>query len=180
MPEETTAETATTETTTTETATTKAPAETEKLTPPPELQAVIDKERQNARDAEKARKALEKELNDLRQSSMSDAEKAVSEAEARGKAAAASEFGSRLVKSDFVAAAARRNPGFDAQSVLEDLNLARFVGDDGEPDTKAIEAAVARLVPEPNSSPSFDGGARTPPPVSTGMNSLIRKAAGRA
>jgi hypothetical protein len=78
------------------------------------------------------------ELEKQRKASMSEAEKAVAEAEQRGRLAATTEFGQRLVRSDFVAAAARRNPEFDAASVLDDLNLARFVTDDGEPNADAI------------------------------------------
>lgn len=140
----------------------------------------LDRMKAERNEAKKEAQALRKEVEEIRKSSMSEAEKAVAEAEARGRQAATSEFGTRLAKSDFIAAAARRNPAFDAKAVIDDLNLARFVADDGEPDTKAIEAAVQRLVPEPNGAPSFDGGARTSPPVATGMNGLIRKAAGRA
>lgn len=140
----------------------------------------LDRMKAERNEAKKEAQALRKEVDEIRKSSMSEAEKAVAEAEARGRASATTEFGTRLAKADFVAAAARRNPGFDAKAVLEDLNLARFVGDDGEPDAKAIEAAVQRLVPEVNGVPSFDGGTRTTPPAATGMTSLIRKAAGRA
>lgn len=123
---------------------------------------------------------LEQELEGIRQSAMSDAEKAVAEAEARGRAEAQTQFGGRLVRSEFVAAAAKRNPGFDAAAVLDDLNLAKFVNDDGEPDAKAIAQAVERLIPAETGVPSFDGGPRTPAPAATGMNGLIRKATGRA
>lgn len=118
-----------------------------------------------------------------RHAAMSDAERAVAEAESRGRTAAAAEYGQRLARSDFVAASARRNAEFDAAAVLDDLNLARFVGEDGEPDTAAIGKAVERLVPElsgPPRPPSFDGGARSPAPATAGMNGLIRKAVGRA
>ena len=131
-------------------------------------------------DRAKANKKAADEMEKQRKAAMTEAELAVVEAEERGRKAASTDFGARLARSEFVAAAARRNADFDAQAVLDDLNLARFVTDDGEPDTKAIEAAVARLVPEPAGTPSFDGGARTPPPGQVGMNQLIRSAAGRA
>ncbi len=57
-------------------------------------------------------------------------------------------FGQRLARQSFRAAAAQRNPEFDAVAVLDDINLARYVGDDGEPDEDAIRAAVERLVPQ--------------------------------
>lgn len=116
--------------------------------------------------------------------SLSEAEQAVAEAEARGRTTAVTEFGTRLARTEFDAAAARRNPGFDMRSVLEDLNLAKFVGDDGEPDSKAIEAAVERLVPVPSGAaaipPPFDLGNRgTTAPSTNPMNDLIRASAGR-
>ncbi len=123
-----------------------------------------------------AAKAAEK----ARLDSMGEAERKIEEAKAAGRTEAVSEFGKRLARTEFDAAAGRRNPDFDTASALEWVDLGRFVGDDGEPDAKAIKAAVERLVPEsPNGPPSFDGGARTPAPPTTGMNGLIRRAAGR-
>jgi len=126
--------------------------------------------------------AAAKELEKQRQASMTEAEKAVADAETRGRTAAASEFGKRLARTEFDALAGRRNPDFDTASALEYVDLGRFIGEDGEPDTKAITAAVARLVPEPaGGTPSFDGGARqAPPPASESMSQLIRRQAGRS
>lgn len=92
-------------------------------------------------------KQLKAEVENVRTASLSEAEKAVLEAEQRGRTAVLAEFGQKLARSAFVAEAARRNPGYDAQAVLDDLNLARYVGEDGEPDSKAIAQAVERLVP---------------------------------
>ena len=141
----------------------------------------LEAERARAKEFEKQAKQFQKELEQHKQASMSEAEKAVAEAEKRGAATATQTFGQRLVRSDFIAAAARINPEFDSAAVLEDLNLAKFVGEDGEPDAKAIQQAVERLVPPAgNRVPSFDGGARSTAPASAGMNGLIRKAVGRA
>lgn len=94
-------------------------------------------------------KAVAAELDKFRQASMSEAEKAVAEAETRGRQAAAVEYGQRLARAEFVAAAARRNPGYDATAVLDDLNWGRYVLDTGDADSDGIAAAVTRLVPEP-------------------------------
>lgn len=127
-------------------------------------------------DAKKAATELEK----VKESAMTEADKAVAEAEKRGRQEAASDFGRRLARKEFDALAGRRNRDFDTESTLDLIDLSRFIGDDGEPDTKAITVAVERLVPEPvNGPPSLDGGARTTPPAPAGMNSLIRTAAGR-
>lgn len=121
------------------------------------------------------------EFDKQRKAAMTEAERAVAEAEERGRTAAASDFGQRLARTEFDAVAARRNPDVDTSQVLEYVDLTRFVGDDGEPDPKAISAAVERLVPEPaGGTPSFDGGTRTPAATPQGMSQIIRKAAGRA
>jgi two-component sensor histidine kinase len=125
----------------------------------------------------KANSTAAKELERLKAASMSEQEKAVAEAEQRGRATALAESGQRLVRAEFRAAAAGRldNKQFDA--LLDDLNLAKFVREDGEPDTKAITAAVERLAPA--RAPSFDGGARQTAKT-TDMNALIRQQAGYA
>lgn len=110
---------------------------------------------------------------------MSGADRAVAEAELRGRTAASMEYGKRLARTAFDAAAARRNADFDVASAFEYLDLSRFVGDDGEPDSKAIKAAVENLVPaKPGKTASFDGGSRTPAKPTGDMNQLIRQAAG--
>lgn len=121
------------------------------------------------------------ELEKVRQASMTETEKATAEAEARGRSAATADFGKRLATSQFDALASKRNPAFDTSEMLGLIDLSRFVGDDGEPDEKAITAAVEKLVPAAEGGvPNFDGGTRTTPPAPAGMNGLIRKAAGRA
>ena len=124
----------------------------------------LDAERARAKEAEKRAKQLERELAQVRTANLSDAEKAVAEAEQRGAQKAAEQWSQRLVRADFVAAASKRNPDFDAASVLDDLNLSRFVGDDGEPDAAAIAAAVERLIPSGTRRPRGDAdqGPRDP------------------
>lgn len=127
----------------------------------------LETERAARREAEKQRKALERELEKVRTANLSDAEKAVAEAEKRGEANGIRRMAERLVREKFVAHAARRNPDYDASAVLDDLNLGRYLGDDGEPDDDALSGAVARLVPAPASSPrpvgDADLGASKPP-----------------
>lgn len=134
-------------------------------------------------EAAKYRTKLREE-EQARRASMTESERAVAEAREAGAAEVRSQYGTRLARTQWEAEAARRNPGYDAAGALEDLNLAKFIGEDGEPDAKAIAASVARLVPEasngPTPTPSFDGGTRQPPQAAVGMTQLIRKAAGRA
>jgi hypothetical protein len=131
----------------------------------------LEAERTLRREAEKQAKAVQRELEQLRQAQMSESEKAIAEAVARGRTEATTEFGQRLAAAQFVAAAAKRNSDFDAASVLEDLNLAKYVTDAGEPDDKGIASVVERLVPERATNPRPTGdvglGPRPAAPVST-------------
>lgn len=120
-----------------------------------------------AREAEKARMAA-----------MTESERAVAEAETRGRTAAAQDYGKRLATSEIRASAA--DAGADLAGVFDYLDLSRFVGEDGEPDDKAIKAFVGGLPKKDSTPPSFDGGPRTPTAAPQGMSQLIRKAAGRA
>lgn len=137
----------------------------------------LEAERERAKQAEARAKAAEKALESARRASMSESEKAIDAARAAARTETLKEVGGRLVRTEIAAAAARRNADFDS-SALDYLDLSRFVGDDGEPDVKAITAAVERLVPARVGAPSFDGGSRQSPPATGDMNSIIRKAAG--
>jgi hypothetical protein len=139
----------------------------------------LDNERAARKESDRKFKVLEKEMEKVRSASMSEAEKAISEAEARGLKTGRAEGGTRLARTEFDALAGRRNPDFDTASALEYIDLSRFVGEDGEPDATAIKAAVERLVPVPaGGPPSFDGGARTSASAKGDMNKIIRQAAG--
>jgi len=139
----------------------------------------LDRMKAERNAASSRAKALEKELASVRQSQMSESEKAVAEAEARGRTAAAAEYGKRLARSQFDALAGRRNPDFDTSGTLEFADLSKFVGEDGEPDLKVIKAAVEKWVPEATKGPpSYDGGARTTATKPPNMNEVIRSLAG--
>ena len=87
------------------------------------------------------------------------------------------DIGKRLAKAAIETAAAKRNADFNPAG-LDYLDLTKFVGEDGEPDAKAISAYVEANIPATPGAPSFDGGARTPAPKGGDMNSIIRRAAG--
>lgn len=131
-------------------------------------------------------KSLSKQLEEARTAGLSEAEKAIAEAEERGRSTTRLEFGERLARKEFDAQAGRRNPSLqpkDIAEILEVVDLKKLLGDDGEPDDRAISAAVARLVPEVASGsqppPTFDGGSRTPPVAGRSMNDEIRGRLGR-
>lgn len=108
---------------------------------------------------------------------MTEQERAVADAEQRGRTAALAGAGERLVRAEFRAAAAGRVDKDTLAAYLEDVNLGKFLGDDGEPDVKAIEARIGKLA-GPVGGTDFDGGARTPGAKPTNMNELIRRQAG--
>lgn len=129
-------------------------------------------------DMRRARKAAEKELSELRAASMSEQEKAVAEAEQRGRSAAVATYAGKLAGAELRAAAAGRVPKEALDAFLEYADVARFVGEDGELDRKAIDAAVRKLAANGNGRTDFDGGIRTPAAKPGDMNSLIRGLAG--
>lgn len=149
----------------TETTETVAVVETTTETETPDLQAELDKWKAQARkheDRAKANAAAAKELEQVKQASMSDLEKAVAIARTEARTEALRESGARLVDAEVKAAAAGR--GIDIAALLEGLDRTRFLTDDGEPDTDAIAAWVDRIVPprDPNTIdfPDLGQGAR--------------------
>lgn len=142
--------------------------------------AEADKWKSQARKHEERAKSnadAAKELDRVRASQMTETEKAVAEAEARGRAAALTTAGVRLAKAELRAEAAGTVDKATLDGFLEYADLSKFIGEDGEPDTKAIQAAVKKLGGEPAVT-NFDGGARTSAGKPADMNSLIRKSAG--
>ena len=143
----------------------EAPAEPETFTREyvEQLRKENAKYRTKAGEQTEAAKAAEK----ARLAAMSEAERAVAEAEARGRAAAAAAFGQKLARSTFLTEAARINPAFDAAAVADDVNLGKYLGEDGEPDSDGIAALAKRLIaaPEVNPRPVGDAdlGTRTVP-----------------
>jgi hypothetical protein len=129
-----------------ETATTSEATETAETTETEQLgdggKKALDAERARARNAEKQAKSLQKELDELRQASMSEQEKAVEAAKAAGRAEAVLESGKRLARAELRAHGSEK--GLDVTALIEDVDLSKFVGADGEPDEQAISKAVDR------------------------------------
>lgn len=133
--------------------------------------------RREAREAKARLKAATAELEKVRAASMTEQEKAVAQAKTAGATEAARAAAPRLVRAELRASAAEAGLTKDALAgFLEYADLSRFVGDDGEVDDRAISAAIKKL--GGGKPADFDGGARTPAPKGTDMNSLIRRSAG--
>jgi hypothetical protein len=114
----------------------------------------------HSRDWEKRakdNKTAADELATLKASQMSDQEKAVADAEAKGRTAAVSEYGKELAAARFEVAATKAGVQLGEAAAL--IDMAQFVGDDGKPDTKAIDAAVKQLSNlAPAGGPGRSGG----------------------
>lgn len=110
--------------------------------------------------------------------SLTETERAVMEAEERGRLAVRTEYSQRLARERFDSLAARRNPEVKTRDMLEYVNLDRFITEDGELDERALNAAVNRLIPDvqqqPSGPPGFDGGARTTAQTGPDFNDTIR------
>lgn len=144
-----------------------------------DLAADVEKWKALARKHEERAKAnagAAKELEKVRQSAMTEQEKAVAEAEKRGRDAASREASLRLARAEFRAEAAPVADKATVDSFLEYADMSKLLGEDGEPDAKAITAAVKRLTGN-GKAPDFDGGARTTAKPND-MNAFIRRQAG--
>ncbi|MGW6597904.1 hypothetical protein [Streptomyces sp. NPDC055036] len=118
------------------------------------LQADVERWKALSRQNEKNYNEARTELTQLQQASMSDADKAIETAKQEARNAALAEVGTRLVEAELRAQAATSGvtlPG------AEFLNLSRFVGSDGSPDSTQIQAFVSSL-PKPSTAPAFAQG----------------------
>jgi hypothetical protein len=138
----------------------------------------LDRMKADRAAAVKRAKELEKELDSFKQASMTEAQKAVLEAEKKGRQSALTEYGARLARARFDALAARRNKDVSTDEIVEYVDMNKFLTEDGDVDAKALQAAVDRLVPEAQAGPpSFDGGVRTSSSPKK-MDDIIRSQAG--
>lgn len=119
------------------------------------------------------------EIEDKNKTELQRAQDAATAADARAMQTI-KDYGAKLVRAQFDTLAARRNPDAKTSDILEYVDLSRLVDENGDPDMKALQAAVLRLVPEPaGGNPALEGGSRRPPKAGQDMETLLRQAAGR-
>lgn len=159
---DTAAETTETETTeTTETVTPDLTAEVEKW-------KALSKKNE---DRAKANAEAAKELDKFRQQSMTETEKAVEQARAEARTAALAEAGGKVARAEIRAAAAGRLDAAALEVLVDGLNLAKFLDDDGEVDTAKVAAFVDGIAPKveeeerPAGFPDLGQGARSTTPL---------------
>ena len=104
-----------------------------------------------ARKHENERRKLAKQIEELQAAQMSDQEKAIAEAAGKARSEVLVEVGQKL------AAAELRAAGVPTE-YIEDLNLARFVDDDGEVLGEQIAATAAKFASRKPSAPSVPTG----------------------
>lgn len=113
-----------------------------------EVDPRIKKANEEAARYRRELRAAQAELEKLRKANQTEAERAIAEAEERGKKAAQVAAAARVVKAEIRAAAIARGVPKDAiDSFLEYADPSKFLDDKGEPDEKAIERAIERLAP---------------------------------
>lgn len=112
--------------------------------------------RKHERDAKKATRELEQ----VRKANQTDQEKAIEAAKDEGRKSALTEAGQRLAGAEIKAALSGVVP--DPKAIVEDLNLAKYVNDDGEVDEDAVKALREKYAAlnGGRKGQSFDGGAK--------------------
>lgn len=130
-----------------------------------------------------------KELETLRQQSMSETEKAVAAAKAEGRAQALAEVGGQLVTAQIRGMAQGRLAPKALDAMIERLDVRAFLGDDGTVDHDAIASFVESIAPPaPTPDESGDnqrwpdlgqGQQGTPPLNASGLERALTQAVNR-
>ncbi len=126
-------------------------------------------------DRAKTNRDAAKELDELRKRTETDQEKAVRAAREEARTETLREVGVARAEDAIRFSVGDRLPEKELDELLEDLNLARFLTDDGNVDRKKVGAYVKRITPE-GKAPVIDlgQGARGTGKPGGDMNSLIR------
>lgn len=150
---DTAAETATTETSTSTDAATETAETFDWKAEAEKWQALAKKNESRA----KANAEAAKELEQVRQQSMSDTEKAVAQAKLDGRAEAMALVGAKLASAEIRAAAAGRLTAEQLETLTEGLNYAVFLDEEGDVDAKKVARFVDGIAPakaEDNPAPA--------------------------
>lgn len=161
-----------------------APTEPVDAPEAPDLAAEVERLTRESRkweDRAKANRKATEELEQLRQQHESDQERAVREAAEAARQAVLTEVGADRVADAFRVAAAGRD--VDVDELLEGINVAKFLGDDGQPDRDAVTTFVGKLAPEREPAPldlgqGARGGQQAPGLNSTQLERDIKSALG--
>ncbi|MFJ5066539.1 hypothetical protein ACIQC7_08995 [Kitasatospora sp. NPDC088556] len=120
-------------------------------TSPADQAAEAEKWKALSRKNEERWKSASKELEEIRQTQMTDQEKALADARAEGRKAALSEVGTSLVQAEIRAQAAAAGVTVLAEYV--DLN--RFLADDGTANAEAVTEMIEKERGKQPAEPTF-------------------------
>jgi hypothetical protein len=134
------------------------------------LQAEVDKWKSLSRTNEKRWQDASAERDALKESGMTDAEKAIEAAKAQARSATLAEYGTRLADAELRAQAAKAGVELPP---AEFLNLTKFVGEDGSVNADVIGTFVSSL-PKPVAEPEFDQGLGLGRQGGSGVQQLTR------
>lgn len=140
------------ETSTDDTESTDAPTE-DTTAEKPKGDSEVSKLRKEAAKYRTDLRKAEKELADAKAAGLTEAEKAIADAKAAGAAEATSAMSTKLVAAELRAAGV-------PTAMVEDLDLAKFIGDDGEIDDEKVAAAGKKYAPSKNGNPDLKQGVR--------------------
>ena len=126
----------------------------------PDLAAEVEKWKTLARKHEDRAKTNQKavsELETLRQSQMSDQEKALEDARTTSRAETLREIGAHLVTAEFRAQAAGRLTAEQVAELVEDIDMTKYLTETGEVDAERVARKVEALAPKPdqNTAPTW-------------------------
>lgn len=153
------------------------PSSTEPETPPevaktPEdLAAEVAHWKDMARKNEKRAKDNHAELEELRRQGMTDQERLVDEARAEARRDALLEVATERTLDAIRSAAEGRLS--DVEGLIEGLDPAKFIDDDGNPRRDAIAAWVERIAPKAPTSTDLGQGARGAGDLALGSDPLL-------
>lgn len=113
-----------------------------------------------ARKHEREAKRSAAELDKVRKANQSEQEKAIDAAKNEGRTSALVEAGTKVAAAEIKAALTGIVP--DPKVIVEDLNLAKYVTEDGDVDEEAVKSLREKYAAlgAGKKTPSFDGGAK--------------------
>lgn len=113
-------------------------------------------------DRAKSNADAAKEVERLRASTMSETEKAAAEAKAAGRAEALVEVGGKLATAELRAVAAGRIEDAQLSTLIENLDVSRFLDDQGEVDSEKVKTFVDGIAPPAEGGTTTTGSTTRP------------------
>jgi hypothetical protein len=150
-------------------------------------QVEAEKYRELAKSWEKRSKGnseAARELKALRESSMTEQEKAVEQAREAARTETLREIGTHLVTAEFRAQAAGRLTPEQVAELVEDLDMTKYLTESGEVDAERVAKKVDALAPKPTETsaptwPDLGQGARDSSTLALNDDGLTRALAAK-